>query len=82
MQRQIDALVVRALAEQAAAQGVQSHLVAQALRIAEKMEGSDLHVRTLRDAAASWRAIADAEIETIRRAKAEESLKKLKDMVS
>ena len=51
-------------------------------RLAENSAGSDLHVRTLRDAASSWRAIADAEIETIRRAKAEESLKKLKDKLA
>ncbi|HEY7120599.1 MAG TPA: tetratricopeptide repeat protein, partial [Tepidisphaeraceae bacterium] len=51
-------------------------------RIAEKSEGSDLHVRTLRDAASSWKAIADAEIETARRAKAEESLKKLKERLA
>jgi TolA-binding protein len=47
-------------------------------RIADKSAGSDLHMRTLRDAANSWRAIADAEIDTIRRARAEESLNKLK----
>lgn len=51
-------------------------------RIADKAAGSDLHVRTLRDAASSWRAIADAEIETIRRDRAAESLKKLKDKLA
>jgi TolA-binding protein len=51
-------------------------------RIAENAEGSDLHVRTLRDAARSWRAVAEAEIESIRRTRAEESLKKLKEKLA
>jgi tetratricopeptide (TPR) repeat protein len=46
-------------------------------KIAAKAEGSDLHVRTLRDAAVTWRAIAEAEVEAARRARAEEALKKL-----
>ncbi len=51
-------------------------------RIAENAAGSDLHVRTLRDAANSWRAVAEAEIDSIRRARAEESLKKLKEKLA
>jgi tetratricopeptide (TPR) repeat protein len=51
-------------------------------RIAEKAEGSDLHARTLRDAANSWRAVAETEIDAIRRAKGEESLKKLKEKLA
>jgi len=51
-------------------------------RIADKSAGSDLHVRTLRDAANSWRAIADTEIDALRRERAAESLKKLKDKLA
>jgi tetratricopeptide (TPR) repeat protein len=51
-------------------------------RIADKSAGSDLHMRTLRDAASSWRAVADAEVDSIRRARSEESLKKLKDKLA
>ncbi|MDB5322773.1 MAG: hypothetical protein JWN40_4404 [Phycisphaerales bacterium] len=51
-------------------------------RIADKSAGSDLHVRTLRDAANSWRAIADTEIDTIRRERAAESLNKLKEKLA
>lgn len=48
-------------------------------RIADKSAGSDLHIRTLRDAAASWRVVAETEIEGVRRARSSESLQKLKD---
>jgi len=51
-------------------------------RIADQSAGSDLHVRTLRDAANSWRAIADTQIETIRRAKSAESLNRLKEKLA
>ena len=51
-------------------------------RIADKSAGSDLHVRTLRDAASSWRAVADAEVDAIRRTRSEESLKKLKEKLA
>jgi cellulose synthase operon protein C len=46
-------------------------------QIAQKAEGSDLHVRTLRDAAVTWRAVGEAEVQSARRVRAEESLKKL-----
>jgi TolA-binding protein len=58
--------------------GIATALGEHADRIAESAEGSDLHVRTLRDAANSWRAIADVEIDTIRRTRSAESLNKLK----
>jgi len=51
-------------------------------RIAEKSAGSDLHVRTLRDAAATWRVIGDVEVFTIRREKAAASLKTLADRMA
>jgi tetratricopeptide (TPR) repeat protein len=51
-------------------------------RLAEKSAGSDLHVRTLRDAANSWRAIAETEIDAIKRAKSGESLKKMQERIA
>lgn len=57
-------------------------LAEHAERIAEKMEGSDLHVRTLRDAGASWRAVAETEIEAARRTRGAESLKRMKERLA
>lgn len=51
-------------------------------RIADQSAGSDLHIRTLRDAASSWRAVAEAETESVLRTRAEESLKKLKEKLA
>jgi tetratricopeptide (TPR) repeat protein len=51
-------------------------------RLAEKAAGSDLHVRTLRDAARSWQAVAEVELDAARRAKSAESLAKLKERVA
>jgi len=56
--------------------------VKHAERIEEKSAGSDLHVRTLRDAGSTWAAIGEAEVESVRRAKAAESLKKLTDRLA
>ena len=79
----VDAKLTDAQAE--AVKGVSeiaTALAEHAERIAEKMEGSDLHVRTLRDAAASWRAVAETEIEAARRARAAESLKRMKERLA
>jgi tetratricopeptide (TPR) repeat protein len=79
----VDAKVAEAQAE--AVKGVSEIATAlgeHAERIAEKMEGSDLHVRTLRDAAASWRAVAETEIASARRARGAESLKRLKERLA
>jgi TolA-binding protein len=46
-------------------------------KVAEKAEGSDLHVRTLRDSAVTWRSVGEAEVEAARRIRAEEALKRL-----
>jgi TolA-binding protein len=51
-------------------------------KVAEKAEGSDLHVRTLRDAATAWRAVAEVETDAVRRARSQESLKKLQDKLA
>jgi tetratricopeptide (TPR) repeat protein len=57
-------------------------LAEHAERLAEKAEGSDLHVRTLRDASAAWRAVAEVEIDAARRAKAAQSLARLKERLA
>jgi tetratricopeptide (TPR) repeat protein len=54
----------------------------QADRIAEKAEGSDLHVRTLRDAGTAWRAVAEVELDAAKRAKSQDSLKKLQEKLA
>jgi tetratricopeptide (TPR) repeat protein len=51
-------------------------------KIAQNAEGSELHVRTLRDAAVTWRAVADAEIEAVARKQMSDSLEKLKARIA
>lgn len=79
----VDPKLAAALAEASkAVTDIAAALTTHADRIADKSAGSDLHIRTLRDAALTWRSLAEVEIETFRRTRAQESIARLKERMA